>query len=163
MVVYRYVKLAAEKSGGAVVAGAGAGAEGIGKPNDYGDIENLESEGQEWIAINEAYVDDDDDHSDYDDDSEASSDSDSDSDSESSDSGSSGSESEADKPRSRKRSSSLPKTKDIELESGISFEEEQEFHRLSREFARQLQEEEAKREAAEWEWSSEGGGKKGAE
>ncbi|KAF8427320.1 RF-1 domain-containing protein [Tirmania nivea] len=134
----KYAKLAAEKNGGAVTVGTGSGARDVEEPNGDDGIEELEREGEEWIVVNEAYEDDDDD---YDNDSEPSPDPDPDP--ESLGSG---------KPRSRKRSSPLPKAKDIELEHEMSFEEEQEFRRLSREFARQLQEEEAKREAAELAW-----------
>ena len=127
-----------------------AGAGDVREPNDDDDIEDLEGEGEEWIIANEAYEDgdDDDDDGDYHDGSLDSS----------SDSGF-----ESDKPRSRKRSSLLPKIKGMELEPEMSFEEEQEFLRLSQEFARQLQEEEAKREVAELNWRSENGEKKGVE
>ncbi|RPB25393.1 hypothetical protein L211DRAFT_120559 [Terfezia boudieri ATCC MYA-4762] len=140
----KYAKLAAEENGGVVAAGAGAGAEDVGDGGD--DIEDLEGKGEEWITANEAFEDEDD--GDYDDDSEPSTDSSSDS------------ELESDKPHSRKRPSPHTKTKDTKLEPEMSFDEEREFLRLSREFARELLEEEAKREVAESIWRSKG---KGAE
>jgi len=144
--VCRYAKLAAGRDVGAVASRAGAG---VGGPSEDNDIGDLEGEGGEWVVADEAFEDDGSD-SDSDSDSESS---DSDSDSDSSDS-----RSDSGKPHSRgKRHPPPQKTGEVELAPEMSFEEEQEFLRLSREFAIQLQEEEAKREAVELKWRSGGG------
>lgn len=172
---YRYAKLAAEKNGGVTPVRVGVDGDAVVEDSEAGQVDVDEDEGEdegededeEWVLAQDEYKDDEEDEGDnkLGSDSPDSDSSDSDSDFDS-DSGSGDTNTHSSKqPCQDESRSPVPMTEHPEVD--LSFEEEQEFLRLSREFAKQLEEQEADREAAEENWTANvqprGKGEKGGE